>query len=74
MIKTQKEKFNLPKDVTYLNCANIAPLMHELSDIGKDALDIRMQPYKISRQDWFEPTKKLKVNFSKLIQDRKSVV
>lgn len=67
MLKSQKEKFDLPNDVTYLNCANIAPLMKNLSDLGKDAIDLRARPYKISREDWFEPTENLKRNFAKLI-------
>ena len=56
MLKSQKEKFDLPNDVTYLNCANIAPLMKNLSNLGKKAIDLRARPYKISREDWFEPT------------------
>lgn len=67
MLKSQKEKFDLPNDVTYLNCANIAPLMKNLSDLGKEAIDLRARPYKISREDWFEPAENLKRNFAKLI-------
>ncbi|NAY91078.1 aminotransferase class V-fold PLP-dependent enzyme [Muricauda sp. JGD-17] len=67
MIKSQRDKFDLPKDVTYLNCANIAPLMKSLSRLGKEAIDQRARPYQISRSDWFEPTDKLKRNFAKLI-------
>ncbi len=67
MIKSQKEKFDLPGDVTYLNCANIAPLMKKLSILGKEAIDLRTRPYEISRNHWFEPTENLKRNFAKLI-------
>ncbi len=67
MLKSQKEKFDLASDVTYLNCANIAPLMKNLSDLGKNAIDLRARPYEISRGDWFEPTTNLKRNFAKLI-------
>ncbi len=51
MLKSQKDKFDLPNDVTYLNCANIAPLMKNLSDLGKEAIDLRARPYEISRED-----------------------
>ena len=67
MIKSQKEKFNLPNDISYFNCANIAPLMNKLSALGKEAIDLRERPYKISREDWFLPTENLKHNFAKLI-------
>jgi len=67
MLKNQKDKFDLPNDVSYLNCANIAPLMNKLSILGKDAIDLRQRPYKISREDWFKPTEILKRNFAKLI-------
>jgi len=67
MIKSQKENFDLPGDATYLNCANIAPLMKKLSKLGKDAIDLRTRPYKISSRHWFESTENLKRNFAKLI-------
>ena len=66
-MKNQKDKFNLPNDVSYLNCANIAPLMNRLSILGKNAIDLRQRPYEISREDWFKPTENLKRNFAKLI-------
>ena len=68
MIECQKHKFNLPKDVTYLNCANIAPLMNELVTLGKDALDLRQRPFEITRGDWFKPVREVKRNFAKMIQ------
>lgn len=67
MIKCQKDKFNLPEDVAYLNCANIAPLMNTAAAAGKDSIDKRQRPYKITREDWFKPVEKLKRNFSQLI-------
>ncbi|MTI30824.1 aminotransferase class V-fold PLP-dependent enzyme [Xanthovirga aplysinae] len=67
MLKNQKDKFDLPNDVSYLNCANIAPLMNKLSILGKEAIDLRQRPYKISRDDWFKPPEILKRNFAKLI-------
>ena len=35
--------------------------------LGKNAIDLRARPYKISREDWFEPTENIKRNFAKLI-------
>jgi len=67
MLECQRDHFSLPKEVSYLNCANIAPLMNRLSVLGKEAIDIRQRPYQIALEDWFKPIKDLKRNFATLI-------
>lgn len=66
-MRCQKSKFNLDTDVTYLNCANLAPLMNHSALEGKSAIDRRQKPYLINRKDWFEPVTELKKNFARLI-------
>ncbi len=67
MMECQKDKFNIPEGVAYLNCANIAPLMNSAAVAGKEIIDIRQRPYKITREDWFKTVEQLKKNFSQLI-------
>ncbi len=67
MMECQKDKFNIPEDIAYLNCANIAPLMNSAAVAGKEIIDIRQRPYKITREDWFKTVEQLKKNFSQLI-------
>ena len=67
-MQSQKLKFNIEPGVSYLNCANIAPLMTSLKEEGVNALERRQQPYKIQRQDWFEPVDEVKRQFAQLIK------
>ena len=48
-----RELFDIPADVTYLNCANMSPLLRSVSDASARALSIRGAPWKLSSADWF---------------------
>lgn len=67
ILSSQKEKFDLPENVSYMNCANISPLMKHLANLAKTAINQRIRPYKITKDDWFKPVEALKKNFAKLI-------
>jgi selenocysteine lyase/cysteine desulfurase len=66
-LTSQKHKFDLPIEVAYLNCANISPLSKKLVNLGKEAIDLRIRPYEISIQDWFDPVESVKKSFARLI-------
>jgi hypothetical protein len=55
MIECKKRNFDLQEDVSYLNCTIISPLMHVAAQAGIEIIDRRRRPYKIAREDWFEP-------------------
>lgn len=67
MIECKKRNFDLPEDVSYLNCANISPLMHVAAQAGIEIIDRRRRPYTIAREEWFEPVETLKKNFAQMI-------
>lgn len=64
---SQKEKYSLSEEVTYLNTAYSAPLSKEAEKIGIEALKKKSEPYKYSGNDFFEPVEKLKTLFANLI-------
>lgn len=63
----QKELFNIPDEVTYLNCAYQGPLMKPIEKIAFEAISKRTRPYQYTVEDFFEPVEKLRKAFSKLI-------
>lgn len=67
IMECQKSKFMIPDGVSYLNCANVSPLMTQTANQGKAAIKLRQQPFKIQLDDWFKPVDDLKKSFSKLI-------
>ncbi len=67
MLKCQRNKFNIAKEYAYLNCAYMSPSLTSVHDKGADGLMTKSFPYEISRDDFFEPPKLLRQEFSKLI-------
>lgn len=65
----QKHLFKIPDGTTYLNCAYMGPLMHEVERAGLDGLSQKSLPFEITAADFFEPLEQLKVLFSRLIDN-----
>ena len=68
MIQCQKNKFNLPDQINYLNCAYMSPLLKEVEKIGHKAVSKKNFPHKITTEDFFINTNKLKKLFANLIK------
>ncbi len=58
MIK--RDLFDVPADVTYLNCANMAPRLRAVSNAGNDALGSMATPWRIRSADWFAGAERLR--------------
>jgi len=67
MLNNQSHLFNLPKDITYLNGACMAPLLNSVAEIGQQNLLQKQNPTQISGEDFFTHTQNLKETFAKLI-------
>jgi selenocysteine lyase/cysteine desulfurase len=66
-LTSQKHLFDIPNDVTYLNCAYQGPLMKHIEKIGFEAISKRTRPYQYTVEDFFEPVKLLQKAFAELI-------
>jgi len=53
MIPNQRHLFDLPDDVTYLNVAYTAPLLHAAANAGLEAIQDKKKPWTISSDDFF---------------------
>tara|TARA_R110002096_G_scaffold309403_4_gene504026 strand:- start:57653 stop:58786 length:1134 start_codon:yes stop_codon:yes gene_type:complete len=54
MIKCQKELFDIPDGITYLNAAYMGPITKEAADIGRAAVDRKLKPWSIAISDFFD--------------------
>ncbi len=63
----QRDKFSLPDDVAYLNCAYMSPLPETVEMAGYQAVARKTLPYEIFPKDFFEPVANLKKQFAHLI-------
>lgn len=52
-IDASKQLFLLEEGITYLNCANMSPMLHTVREAGLQALQTRATPWKIASTDWF---------------------
>ena len=64
----QKDQFNIPADVSYLNCSYMSPQMKRVERVGIEAILKQGTPYSYSTNDFFEPSTQLKKAFSDLVE------
>jgi selenocysteine lyase/cysteine desulfurase len=63
----QRDAFDVPDHVAYLNCANMAPRLRAVTAAGQGALERMSQPWRIQAADWFGDAVKLRHLFGTLI-------
>lgn len=68
----QKNKFSLSGDTTYLNCAYMSPILKEVENAGIEGIKAKRNPAKVSSQDFFTTTEKVRDQFAKLINSKES--
>ena len=61
MLANQRRLFDIPEDVTYLNCAYMSPLMHSVVEAGKAGLARKARPWEIASTDFFTQTEELRI-------------
>ena len=67
MIKNQRHLFDIPPDVTYLNCAYLSPLLRAAADAGTIGLNRKLHPWTIVRSDFFDELEDVRALFAQLI-------
>jgi selenocysteine lyase/cysteine desulfurase len=55
-----RDLFDVPPDVTYLNCANMAPRLRAVTRAGIDANASLATPWRIRSADWFAGAERLR--------------
>lgn len=64
----QRDAFDLPDDVAYLNCAFMAPQLRRVTEVGIAALQRKQRPWRIGSADFFHDLERLRGLFAQLIQ------
>ena len=67
MFTSKRAKFTLPPQITYLNCAYMAPLLKSVEKEGIKGLRKKRNPTHVSPQDFFTDTEVLRQEYAKLI-------
>ena len=67
MIKDQKNLFDIPEGIHYLNTASLSASFKSIEEAGIKAVKEKSKPYLIPTSDFFDPVIKLKKLFAQLI-------
>ncbi len=67
MIPCQRELFDIPENVAYLNCAYTSPLLKTAHQAGASALQSKANPWTITSDDFFTSAETARELFAKLI-------
>jgi selenocysteine lyase/cysteine desulfurase len=63
----QREHFEMPEEVAYLNCAYMSPQLRSVREIGERAVARKSRPWEITPDDFFEDAEKTRALFARLI-------
>jgi len=66
-IPLQRDLFEIPDEVTYLNCANLSPQLRSVSAASLDSAALKKSPWKITPPDWFSGAETLRELAAKII-------
>lgn len=67
LIENQRNLFEIPDDIHYLNCAYMSPLLKQASKAGQNGIKVKESPWKITPPDFFKQSDQARSLFSSLI-------
>jgi selenocysteine lyase/cysteine desulfurase len=59
-LPVQRELFEIPADVAYLNCSYLAPQLRSVTEAGREAVGRKASPWTIGAPDFFSETEALR--------------
>ena len=67
MIPCQRELFDMPENITYLNCAYTSPLLKVAQEAGRAAIQAKANPWTITAGDFFTSADTARELFARLV-------
>lgn len=66
-MESQRHLFDIPEEITYLNCAYLSPQLHSVDAAGRGALTRVARPWEITPPDFFSGAEVARQRFASLI-------
>ncbi|WP_121049502.1 aminotransferase class V-fold PLP-dependent enzyme [Sphingosinicella microcystinivorans] len=66
MIPCQRDRFDIPREVAYLNCAYMSPLAHDVSAAASKGVALKTAPWTYRPADFFTHTETARSRFAAL--------
>src|ERR1700685_3604068 len=67
MIPCQRQQFDIPDDVAYLNCAYMSPLTKAQLSTGAEALARKPHPWELTSEKFFSGADEFRVTAAQLL-------
>ena len=67
ILPDQRHRFDLPREVAFLDCAYLAPLMDSVVAAGEAGLRAKTRPWRISTDDFFDDCEALRAAWAELL-------
>jgi len=67
LLSGQRDLFELPEEVVYLNCATMAPQLRAVGEAGVEAIRRLRAPWRLRPADWFTGTEALRSAAARLM-------
>ena len=67
MIPCQRDLFEMPDDIAYLNCAYMGPISRRARAAGEAGLARKTQPWRITARDFFSESEETRALFARLV-------
>ena len=66
-LASQRDLFEIPGDIVYLNCAYMSPQLRPAREAGERAVSRKSRPWEITPDDFFEEAEELRALFARLV-------
>ncbi len=60
----QRDLFDVPEEICYLNCAYMSPQLHGVREAGEKSLNLKSHPWKVTPKDFFMDSEKARERFA----------
>ena len=67
ILENQRELFEIPEEIAYLNCAYMSPQLRSVREIGELAVVRKTRPWEITPKDFFEDAETTRALFARLV-------
>lgn len=64
----KREEYDIPDDVTYLNCAFMSLLSKKVTELGLSSLKVKQKPWLVKTEDFFTIIESAKKEYARLIK------
>src|SRR5215204_2616641 len=64
---SQRDLFEIPGDIAYLNCAYMSPQLSRAREIGERAVSRKSRPWEVTPDDFFVEVEELRTLFAQLV-------